>query len=92
MSYFKVIPEIREELKLDRCEWLLLCLIISYPKVVMSNKKMANVIGYGETQVKTALQSLVRKGLVILQAAGGGVNTKIAANRGRYDYYLGNSV
>lgn len=92
MSYFKVIPELKEELNLDRCEWLLLCLIISYPKVTMSNQKMANVLSYGRSQICEALKKLVDRGLVNLIPAGGGNNIKVAANREQYDYYLGNTI
>lgn len=91
MSYFKLIPELREELKLDRCEWMLLCLIISYPKVTLSNKRIGEILGYGETNIKLSLQNLVRRGLVKLVAVGGGANAKIAVDKDQYDFYLGKS-
>lgn len=88
MSYFKLIPELKKDLNLNRCEWMLFCLILSYPKVMMTNERMAYCIGYGVTKTKKALHTLVERGLVNIT---GGYNDTIkeVVMRDAYDCYLG---
>lgn len=90
MSYFKLYPEIRIDLNLERHEWMTFCLILSYGKVMMSTAKMADVLGMSHSMVKRALKSLLDRQLISItnvSTPSGRCTIKEVVNREMYDYY-----
>lgn len=94
MSYFKVIPELRDDLNLTKCEWLVFCLLLSYPQVTMSTKKIGDIVGYSKTNVKDALRRLQALNLINIESNKDNSSYKIkeVINPRQYDYYLGKSL
>lgn len=88
MSYFRVIPEIREEYHLDICEWLLFCLILNYPTVTMSAEGMGKRIGFKRVRVQRALTKLRQLGLVGVIDKGECKLEKFIIDKERFEKYL----